>query len=119
LGVIGLQSPKKYLDLIKSFEIPYLVLGDSDAKNLFENSGTLNQNEITFQDSIVIIENGDLEKLMRNMDLELYSKAESENGRSKPAVAYAFAEEISKKHPEKLNLIKKLLIRSIELTKGK
>ena len=110
---------KKYLDLIKSFEIPYLVLGDSDAKNLFENSGTLNQNEITFQDSIVIIENGDLEKLMRNMDLELYSKAESENGRSKPAVAYAFAEEISKKHPEKLNLIKKLLIRSIELTKGK
>jgi predicted ATP-dependent endonuclease of OLD family len=110
---------KKYLNLVKNFDIPYLVLGDSDAKDLFENSGTLSQKNITFEDSIVIIEDGDLEKLMRDIDLELYSKAEKENGRSKPAVAYAFAEEISKRYPNKLDSIKKLLIRSIELARGK
>lgn len=114
----GKNNFQKYIDLMKNFDIPYLVLGDLDAKTLFEKSGTLNQKEITFQGFAVIIENGNLEKLMKDIDLDIYSKAEKENGNSKPAVAYVFAEEISKRHPEKLKPIKDLLLKSIELAKG-
>lgn len=114
----GKNNFKKYIDLMKNFDIPYLVLGDLDAKNLFKKTGLLNQQEIIFQDSVVIIENGNLEKLMKDIDLETYSKAEKENGNSKPAVAYVFAEEISKNHSEKLKPIRDLLLKSIELAKG-
>jgi len=115
----GKNSFEKYINLMKNFDIPYLVLGDRDAKTLFKKSGTINKNTITFQDNITIIDDGNLEKLMQAIDLDIYHKAEKDNGNSKPAVAFAFAEGISKESPEKLKTIKELLLKSIELAKGK
>lgn len=117
IEVGGKDNFKKYIELMKTFEIPYLALGDLDAKNLLGKSGIINKDKIDFEDSVIIIENGNLENLMKEIDLDIYTKALIDNGRSKPAVAYAFADEISSKNPVKLNPIKSLLKKAIELSK--
>lgn len=110
----GKNNFKKYIDLMKTFDIPYLALGDLDAKNLFDKSGIINKDTVKFVDSAIIIECGKLEDLMKEIDLDIYTKALNDNGNSKPAVAYVFAEEISNKSPEKLNSIKLLLLKAID-----
>ncbi len=114
----GKNNFKKYMDLMINFDIPYLVLGDSDARVLFKNSGNMTKKEITFEDNITIIENKSLEELMKDIDLDTYHNSKKEYGDSKPAVAFAFAEEISKNNPEKLEVIQKLLLKSVELAKN-
>lgn len=108
-SVNGKENFEKYLKLLNSFEIPYVVLADSDAKNQFKNSGTINKDSIQGENSVFVIENGNLEDLMKEIDPNIYDMARKENGRSKPAIAFSFAEKITKSNPEALNPIKSLL----------
>jgi len=104
---------KKYIDLMKTLDIPYLALGDLDAKNLLGVSGIINKDTIKFENSTLIIEHGNLEDLMKEIDLDIYTQSVNENGKSKPAVAYTFAEEISNKSPQKLEPIRQLFLEAI------
>ena len=115
-SIDGKDNFAKYMRLLETFGIPYQILADSDAKNLFEFSGTITKNAVTFNGSVLIVENGNLEDLMKDIDPDAYSNAKNENGKSKPAIAYSFAEKVSS-NPEKLKSFRDLLLESIELSK--
>ena len=113
-SVDGKDNFRKYRDLLDAFEIPYVILADSDAKNLFDSSGTVTKEGITGSRDIIVIENKNLEQLMRDIDSKIYSQIEREIGNSKPTVAYLFAQEVLSKDPNALKPLTPLLLRSIE-----
>lgn len=118
-SVDGKNNFKKYEDLMKTLGIPYLIIADLDAKSLLKTGGAINKNGIKIVDSKVIIEYGNLEDLMKEIDVDAYSKAVAENGKSKPAVAYSFTESVSSNHPERLNLFRDFLMESVKRSQGR
>lgn len=113
----GKNSFANYLRLMKTFEIPYLVLADLNAQNHFESTGSINKNFVKFNGPVLLIENGDLEDLMIDIDSKAYSEAKRENGKSKPAIAYSFAEKVLS-NPEKLQSFREIFQKGIELSKN-
>lgn len=113
-SVDGKDNFRKYRDLLDAFEIPYVLLADSDAKNLFDSHGTVTKEGITGSKDIAVIENKNLEQLMRDIDSKTYSKIEKEIGNSKPTVAYLFAQDVLSKDPDALKSLTPLLLRAIE-----
>ena len=111
--VAGKNNFAKYEKLMANFEIPYLIIADSDAKDLFDSSGTISKNDVCLDGPVLVIECGNLEDLMEHIDPDAYSEAERENGRSKPAIAYSFAEKIGS--IEKLQIFEKIFKESIRL----
>ena len=109
----GKKSFAKYEKLMKSFEIPYLIIADYDAKDLFDSSGTISKDDVCPDGPVLVIEGGDLEDLMKHIDSDAYSEAERENKSSKPAIAYSFAEKIAS--TEKIQIFEKIFKECIRL----
>ena len=116
IQVGGKGNFEKYECLMCSFKIPYLILADSDARNMFKVKGSVTKDGIALNGQILLIENGDLETLLESIDPDEYSKAKNDNGYSKPAVAYSFVEKITLSHPEKLKSIREILQEGIKLS---
>ena len=116
IQVGGKGNFKKYECLMCSFKIPYLILADSDARDMFKVKGSVTKDGIALNGQILLIENGDLETLLESIDPDEYSKAKNDNGDSKPAVAYSFVEKITLSHPEKLKSIREILQEGIKLS---
>ena len=116
IQVGGKGNFKKYECLMCSFKIPYLMLADSDARDVFKVKGSVTKDGIVLNGQILLIENGDLETLLESIDPDEYSKAKNDNGDSKPAVAYSFVEKITLSHPEKLKSIREILQEGIKLS---
>lgn len=114
----GKKNFQKYIKLLQTFEIPYLVLADSDAKNLFEASGSITKKAIHGDNSVFIIEGGNLEFLMNQINSKAFEDAKKDNGDSKPALAYSFAKNVSKEDPTQLNPLSELLKKSIKLARS-
>ena len=114
IQVGGKSGFTKYKKLMESFEIPYLIITDSDAKDLFDSSGTISKDDVSLDGHVLVIKDGDLESLMNDIDPDVYSEAERENGGSKPAIAYSFAEKIGST-PKKLQIFEKIFKECIRL----
>lgn len=114
----GKKNFQKYIKLLKTFEIPYLVLADSDAKNLFETSGIITKNTINGDNSVFIIEGGNLEFLMNEINSKAFNEAKNDSGDSKPALAYNFAKKVSTENPTQLKPLCELLKKSVKLARG-
>lgn len=113
-GIGGKMNFSKYMDLLDTLGIPYTVLADSDAKNLFETSCTITKDGLSGASNVFVIKNGNLEDLMNDVDSTIFSSAQKENRKSKPALAYAFAEKIKKTDPKKLNSFRSLLLEAVK-----
>ncbi len=109
----GKDGFAKYEKLMASFEIPYLIIADYDAKDLFDSSGTISKDDVCPDGPVLVIEGGDLEDLMERIDSDAYSEAKRENKSSKPAIAYSFAEKIVS--AEKLQIFEKIFKECIRL----
>lgn len=108
---------KKYQTLLESLGISFIILADGDdAKKLFPIHSTVSAKGINGNNSVYVIEGGDLEHLMREIDSEIYSSSVKENGKSKPAVAFEFTRSILSSNPSKIDPIKSILIKSTEKT---
>lgn len=105
----GKENFIKYRKYLDGFETPYIILADSDAKSLFESYGTISKDSINQNGSIFVIENGKLEDLMKEIDIDIYSAVEKEFRGSKPTIAFEFAKRVAEKNPTGLNMIKSFL----------
>jgi len=107
----------KYTKLLSGFGIPYVILADSDARSLFTSSGSMTKDGIIGNNDIVVIDNKDLEQLMKDIDIDVYYDAEREFRGSKPTISYEFAKKVSAKNPDALKPITTLLKYSINKSK--
>ena len=90
--VDGKENFEKYTKILDPVGVPYMILADDDAADLFEEKTPVSKETEDLGDCpVLVIENGDLEALMRDIDQEAYNKA-SHNCKSKVAVAFKFAE---------------------------
>lgn len=103
----------KYLD---SFGIQYVVLADSDARTLFESFGTLSKGSLIAKGPVFIIENGDFEQLMKDIDSDAYHTAERQFRGSKPTIAFEFAKSMAERNPKALDTIRAFLQAAIGKT---
>lgn len=93
-SVGGKNNFSKYRKLLEAYGIPYMVLADFDAKSLFDSYGTISKNTINENGPVYVIDGGDLEQFMRDINLEAYTNAEFEFRGSKPTIAFEFAKKI-------------------------
>ena len=103
ISVDGKQNFPKYINLLKAFGIPYVILADYDAKvDVFQNEPTevISKNGITSNRCIFLI-NHDLENLMKETDSSIFEQASHKGGRSKVAVVLEFCKLMQEKNPEK------------------
>lgn len=107
----------KYCKLLDSLSIPRFVLADKDARSLFENVCTLTKDGLVGNNTVVIIENGNLEDYMKEISQESYALAERDGRGSKPAVAYEFAKNVSSSDPRALQSLRSILLKVIEIAK--
>jgi len=117
VSIGGSCNFNKYRKFLDGFQIPYVILADSDAKRLFPSSGTINKEGISGSDHIFLIDGGDLEQFMRDIDIDAYTKADKEFSGSKPSIAYEFAKIVSTKNPDALKPIKLFLQQAIKRSK--
>jgi len=112
---------EKYQKLLQAYSIDYVILADADSKDdVFKDTETsiINKNGLEIKNRIFIIENGDLERLMEDIDSDSYEKAKQFGGRSKPAVSQRFAELALAKNPDALKPIQDFIKFSIDITKS-
>jgi len=107
----------KYRKLLDGFQIPYVILADSDTRRMFPNSGKITKEGISSSDNIFLIDNGDLEQFMKDIDIDVYTNAEKEFKGSKPLIAHEFTKKISVKNPDGLKPIKLFLQHSVKQSK--
>ena len=92
--VDGKENFPTYTKMLDAFDVPYMIVADNDARDLFEQVTTVSKETADLGDCpVLVIENGDLETLMKDVDPKAYNKA-SHNRRSKIAVAVGFAEAV-------------------------
>ncbi|MEW5839721.1 AAA family ATPase [Nitrososphaera sp.] len=108
-SVGGKNNFIKYRRYLDGFEIPYIILADADAGNLFDTYGSIRKDSIIENGPVFVIEDGNLEDLMRNIDLNLYREAEREFKGSKPAIASEFARLLARINPDCLETIRSFL----------
>ena len=90
----GKENFRKHAKMLDLLGVPYMILADSDAADLFEEKIQVSkETEDLGNCPVLVIENGDLEALMVDIDREAYGKA-SRNCESKAAVAFGFAEAV-------------------------
>lgn len=116
VSVNGKKNFRKYIDMLESLHIPYLLLADNDALDMLKvkKPQLVNKDTESLHCNVLILEK-DLEGLMRNIDSDAYDKSERENPGSKPILAYAFAQQVSS-DPKKLTLFKAIFEKAIQLT---
>lgn len=113
----GHSNFPKYIKLLSSLGIPYVILADIQAKKFLpESFAIMTKNGIEGNSNVIVIE-GDLEDLMNEIDGGLYSKIKLEVGKSKPTVSFEFAKQISEKNPNVLKPIMDFVILAIEKSK--
>lgn len=117
VSIGGSSNFDKYRRLLDGFQIPHVILADSDAKRMFSSSGIINREGISGSENIFLIDGGDLEYFMREIDLDVYTDAEREYKGSKPMIAYEFAKNVSVKNPDALKPIKLFLQQAIKQSK--
>ena len=108
-SVGGKKSFKKYMKLLYSFGIPYVVLSDNDpTDNVFKDkkTGELSKDNFTADSNVILIKEGDLEDLMKSISPKKFLQACEEGGKSKPAVSMEFCRLISESNLESLESIK-------------
>lgn len=121
VSVGGKPNFPKYRQYLDAYEINHIIMADNDAKeDTFskEKYGIISKNDIKGNGPIFLIENGDLEKLMMEIDEKIYNNIKSVIGDSKPIVALEFAERITMKNPSALDSIKKFLLCAVEMAKS-
>ncbi len=116
-SVGGMKNFVKYRKLLDSFEIPYLILADSNARSLFDSYGTITKDGIKGENDVYVIDNGNLEDLMKDIDNDVYAKAENEFRGSKPTISFEFTREVLAKNSDALKPIMLLLEKTIKKAK--
>ncbi len=113
----GHSNFPKYIKLLSSLGIPYVILADIQAKKFLpESFATMTKNGIIGDSSVIVID-GNLKDLMNEIDGELYSKIKLKVGKSKPTVSFEFASQIYEKNPDALKPVEDFLSLAIEKSK--
>ena len=90
----GKENFRKHAKMLDLLGVPYMILADGDAADLFEEKIPVSkETEDLGNCPVLVIENGDLEALMVDIDSEAYGKA-SRSCKSKAAAAFGFAEAV-------------------------
>ena len=115
--VDGKENFEKYTKILDPVGVPYMILADDDAAGLFEEKTPVSkETEDLGNCPVLVIENGDLEALMRDIDPEAYNKA-SHNCKSKVAVGFKFAE-LVRNYGDKTKLLKAIFCKAASLADG-
>ena len=114
----GKENLEKYTKMLDSLGVPYMILADNDAEDLFEKKTFVSKETEDLGDCpVLVIKNGNLEALMRDIDPEAYNKA-SHNCKSKVAVAFKFAE-LVRNSGDKTKLLKAIFCKAASLADGR
>lgn len=116
-SVGGKDNFKKYQKLLESFEIPFVILTDDDAKDFFKNHASISKDGLVGNETTVVIKDGDLEYWMEQLDPILFQSSRIEFGKSKPTVAFEFAKKMHEKDPIILKPINDFLLLAVEKSK--
>ena len=103
VSVGGKKNFPKYIDLLKAFGIPYVILADYDAKtDVFQDepTGEISKNGIKLDGCIFLIRH-DLEDLMKKTEPNIFEQASKKDGKSKVAVVLEFCKLMQEKDLEK------------------
>ena len=100
---------KKYQKYLKAFNIPYMILADLNAASLFKHQsvGKIHSDRIEGKGKIFLVADGNIEDLMKKLDKKLYESIEKKIGKSKPAIAFEFAQKLYEKNSDKLLVFQK------------
>jgi len=102
IDVGGYNGFKTFSEFLEHFAIPYIILADKNASSIFDEkdltfiSTKRSVSEVsTDTRQVYVIEDGNLENLLKEMDEVLYNKCLSESY-GKPAVAYNFVKQLKR-----------------------
>lgn len=120
ISVGGNPNFAKYQKLLEAFHIPYIIFTDRNSFGLLKHLPHcfMTKENIGGTQNTILIEYGNLEDLLKEINGDLYHTLEREYGNSKPTVAFEFAKQISEKNPDALKSIKSLIIKAIEMSKN-
>ena len=111
----GKKNFPKYQKTLAGFGVPYMILADNDAKDWVEDSVAVRKETAELGDSSAfVIENGDLEDLMKDIDPAAYEKAAGRGG--KIDSVHDFVEELSESGGN-LNLFRAIFCKAASLAK--
>ncbi|AJZ75174.1 AAA family ATPase [Candidatus Nitrosotenuis cloacae] len=118
VNVGGNSNFAKYQKLLDAFTIPYIVFSDRNSLGLLKHLDHcfMTKESIGGDQKIILIDYGNLEDLLKEINGDLYNALEREYGNSKPTVAFEFAKQISEKNPDALKSIKSLITRAIMMS---
>ena len=116
--VDGKENFRKHAKMLDLFGVPYMILADSDAADLFEEKIRVSkETEYLGNCPVLVMENGDLEALMVDIDREAYNKA-SRDCKSKAVAAFRFAEAV-RNSEAKTKLLKAMFRKAAGLADGR
>ena len=112
--VCGKKNFPKYRKVLAGFGVPYLILADNDAKDRVENGRAVCKETVELGGSEFVIENGNLEDLMRDIDPVAHEKAAGRGG--KIVSVHEFMEEL-RESGGNLNLFRAVFNKAVSLAK--
>ena len=105
LDVGGSKSFKKFREFLRIFEIPFVILADSDAGDQFDTDEILEINPESIslyddgRDKTIFLLEGDLEGCLADLKPELYKKI-TDKYETKPEQAYHFIRQLTEDVPD-------------------